>query len=304
MLAETLEKGAFSHIVINETFNSMTLSRQERAFISRLYLGVLEKLIYIDYVINGCASVRTVKMKPVILNILRIGVYQLLFMDGVPDFAAISESAALASKRGMKELSGFVNGVLRQVQRTKEHVEEGMPENIVLSVPKWIYAMLSEDFGKEAAVKFLTGSAAEPGVNIRLNLRDRTEQEIIGMLEAEGCSLSGLDCDKCFRLSGFDSLTVLDTYRKGYFSVQDTSSVRAALTGTDLIENRAPLIVDVCAAPGGKSICAAQEFPEGRIISRDLTDRKADLIRENAARLGLSNIEVRVYDARVFSRFS
>ena len=311
MLAETLEKGAFSHIVVNDTFSRHDINAQERAFISRLYLGVLERLIYLDFCINRVSKTNTAKMKPVVLNILRLGTYQLLFMDAVPDHAALNEAGKLAKKRGFSQLVPFINGVLRSIQRDgREKAEEDMPENVRLSVPKWMYENAVESFGEEAARSFFENSLnPENKVTIRLNEENRRKlgkQEVISLLEDEGCQVQPADREgDSFYLSGFTLLTALKAYKAGFFTVQDRSSVRAALTGCRALESRlgierseaSPLIIDVCAAPGGKSICAAQYFPKGMVISRDLSQGKTDLINENIERLGLKNIKTEVYDA-------
>jgi len=305
MLAETLEDGEFSHVVVNRTFSKEKLEYRDRAFVSRLYLGVLERLIFLDHCINRVSSVNTVKMRPVILNILRCGAYQLMFMDSVPDHAAINESALLTKKRGFSRLVPFVNGVLRSIQREGAGiVKESMPENVRLSVPKWIYELTVAGFGRKRAKAFFEGALeADKPLCIRLNTINVPEDEIIRSLEAQGCTVVPADeSGGChyLRLSGV--LTDLEAYRRGWFSVQDISSVKAALTGCRELEKtgiNAPLIVDVCAAPGGKSICAAQEFPYAHVYSRDLSPAKTALIDENIKRLGITNIRSQVFDAKV-----
>ena len=305
MLAETLEYGVFSHVVVNTAFEKYKPEARDRAFISRLYQGVLERLIYLDFCINRVSKTKTVKMKPAILNILRTGAYQLLFMDQVPDRAAVHEAGRLAEKRGFKELKPFVNGVLRSIQRDgRERAEAEMPANIRLSVPKWMYEMLCSQYGTDVAERFLENAlAADSALTIRLNTAKASAEEIISALEAEGCTVKALDeRGDCFSLDDFGSITGLSAYGKGLFSVQDRSSVRAALAGCRELKKMnvtSPLIVDVCAAPGGKSICAAQEFKEGCIIARDLSPKKAALINDNIERLGLTNIKSEVHDALV-----
>ena len=305
MLAETLEDGDFSHVVVNRTILKEKLEGRDRAFVSRLYLGVLERLIYLDYCINRVSSVNTVKMRPVILNILRCGAYQLMFMDSVPYHAAINESAILTKKRGFSRLVPFVNGVLRSIQRDGAGIaEENMPENVRLSVPKWIYGLTVANFGRKKAREFFEGTLeADKPLCIRLNTINVPEDEIIRSLEADGCTVFPADENgDCHYLKLSGSLTDLEAYRRGWFSVQDISSVKAALAGCRALKEtgmNAPLIIDVCAAPGGKSICAAQEFPYAHIVSRDLSPAKTALIDENIKRLGITNVRSQVHDAKV-----
>ncbi len=300
MLVETLNKGGFSHIVVNDVFKKQEMIGQERAFVSRLYLGVLERLIYIDNIIGRFSSTPLQKIKPVVLNILRLSIYQLLFMDSVPDFAALNEAVKLAKKRGFGSLAPFINGILRNVQKNVSELEEGMADNVKLSVPKWLYEKTVKSYGKEAACNFFKGALnAGKGVSVRLNTVKLPAETIIGKLEEEGLKLTPLEGRNCFRISGFESLTSLKSFEEGLFSVQDLSSVMAADEGCRAA-GEANLIIDVCAAPGGKSICAAQNFPDSKIISRDLSESKTALIRENAGRLGLENIKAEVHDALVF----
>ena len=313
MLAETLEDGGFSHVVINDTFSAAEYTARDRAFTSRLYLGTLEWLIYIDFCINKFSRIPTVKMKPAILNILRISVYQMLFMDAVPDHAVLNEAGRLAAKRGFKGLVPFVNGVLRSIQKAiredREALEKEMPENIRYSVPKWMYKLVCDAYGAESGADFFDRAlGSEKPLVIRLNTgkadadRRRAEELIIKTLEREGLSVEPVSEEDCYYLRGFESLTGLKAFTDGLFSVQDISSVHAALIGCRELEKSGieePLIVDVCAAPGGKSICAAQYFPRGRIISRDISQAKTALIDENISRLGLTNMKSEVFDATI-----
>ena len=309
MLTETLQNGEFSNVVVNNTFAGQEMTGQERAFVSRLYLGTLERLIYLDHIINKLSKTPTQKMKPVVVNILRLSTYQLIFMSSVPDFAAINEAGKLARKRGFGSLASFINGVLRSIQRNIGSLEDGMPENVRLSVPKWMYDMIIADCGREAGLKFLKGAlSAQRGVTIRLNLKKGSPGELLEELANEGCQTFKISDDlECYKLGRFKSLTELESYKKGLFIVQDLSSVRAAMAGCLKLkeecgnsEGEGLLIVDVCAAPGGKSLCAAEMFPKARIISRDLTEYKIKMIEQNIERLGISNVEPEVFDALVF----
>lgn len=305
MLSDTLEKGMFSDAVLAGAWAEELPDARDRAFVRRLYIGVLERLIYIDHIINHFSSIHSSKMKPVILNILRTAVYQLIFMDSVPDYAVLNEAARLAGRRGFKGLVRFVNALLRSIQSGWKSIEGEMPDNVRLSVPKWIYEMLISGYGREQTDAFLLGTFRDSnGLTARVNTSVTDMETVIRALENEGCNITKCNVqDSTFRLAGFDSLTDLSAFKEGLFSIQDASSVRAALAGCRALEKRGSepgLILDVCAAPGGKSICAAQVFPGARVISRDVSEKKKRLIDENAKRLMLHNIESQVHDALVF----
>ncbi len=302
MLSDTLVEGIFSDAVLESALGSDEYDNRDMAFIRHLYTGVLERLIYLDYCINRFSNTPTVKMKTVVLNILRISVYQMLFMDSVPDYAVLNEASRLAAKRGLSGLGRFVNGVLRSIQAGKDDIGKDMPANISLSVPKWIYEMLVQQFGNEQTESFLSGTLENRRfMTIKANTARMTAEEVAIALENEGCTVQMTDEeDGILWLSGFDSLTELDAFKYGLFSVQDERPIRAALAGCRALDSMhcsPSLIVDVCAAPGGKSICAAEHFPEASVISRDISEKKRLLIEENARRLGLANIRSEVHDA-------
>ncbi len=298
MLVETLEKGGFSHIVVNDTFSENDLNGQERAFITRLFTGVLERLILIDSIINNYSKTNTQKMKPVVRNILRLSVYQMFYMDSVPDHAAINEAVKLAKKKGFGGLTGFINGVLRSIQRGG--MPEDLPENVQACAPKWFYEKMVQQEGEEAAKAFFA-ACLEPGGNlsVRLNLRKGTKKEIIHSLKEEGCEVcEDSKINEAVSIRGFEKLTELKAYKQGLLFIQDISSMNIAIEAEKALKEKLPeLIIDVCAAPGGKSTHLAEKYPSARIISRDLTSQKTELIEANKKRLGLDNVESQVWDA-------
>lgn len=298
MLVETLEKQGFSHILIQDVFSGQELEGQERAFATRLYYGTLEQLLYLDYVIDHYSKTPVKKMKPVVRNILRMSLYQMLFMDGVPDHAAIHEGVELAGKRGFRNLKGFVNGILRTIQR--EGVPEDIPENIRYGVPEWIYELVMEQEGHENAVRFFTSiNRSDPPVTARVNLKNHTREEIGRMLEEDQCRFTfHEEIPEAVILEDFPDLTSLRAYKEGLLFFQDISAMYPAIllaeaAGNDSVKK----ILDVCAAPGGKSLHLAEKFPDAAILSRDLTEDKVRLIEENKERIGADNVTCEVFDA-------
>lgn len=298
MLTETLDKGEFSHNIINKVFSDSTLSYRDRAFINRLYSGTLEKIVLIDYAIGQFSSVPMKKMKAVIRNILRMSVYQLHFMDSVPAHSCIDEAVKLTRKRGFSNLTGFVNGILRKIQR--EFVNLDLPENVKVSMPEWLYKLIIEQYGKEDGnLYFQSGEKKRSETIVRFNLMKATSQQIIDILEKDGCKVVKYGTlDSAYLISGFESLTSLKAFKQGLIIMQDISSMIAVETAAaDTVDNK--LIIDVCAAPGGKSLFMAEKFPQATVISRDLTEYKISLIKENVKRLGIKNIKTEVHDALI-----
>lgn len=298
MLIETLEKGAFSHIVVNETFSANDFTPQERAFITRLYTGITERLILLDNIINAYSKTNTQKMKPMVRNILRLSVYQLFFMNAVPDHAAINEAVKLTKMKGFGGLTGFVNAVLRNIQRGG--IPEELPRNVKYCAPKWLYEKMVCQEGEENANAFFEACLnPDRKVSVRLNLRKARKDDIVKCLKEEGCSVEeDPHINEAVYIQGFEKLTALKAYKEGLFFIQDSSSMNIALEAEKALQEHEPkLILDVCAAPGGKSTHLAEKYPSARIISRDLTSSKIKLIEENRMRLGLDNIECQVWDA-------
>ncbi len=300
-----LEKNRkLSHVAIRETLmRHQFLARQDRAFYTRLVEGVTERRIYLDYVINQFSKRPVEKCKPLIRNLLRMGAYQILFMD-VPDAAACSEAVKLAKKRHFTGLAGFVNGVLRAVARGKDKIS--LPDkdkdylsylSVAGSAPSWLVDLLLKEYGKEDTERMLLSFLEERPLTIRICTSRISPEKLRALLEQEGLTVREGDYVKgAFVLEGLNSLNRIAAFRQGYFTVQDESSQLAVeIAGV----KEGDLVLDICAAPGGKAFMAADLAGEtGRVIARDLTEYKTDLIEENNERLGFASLEVQQWDAR------
>lgn len=301
-LMEILEKEALSHLVISQVLKKYQyLDKQDRAFFTRLTEGTLERLITLDYVLERFSTVPVKNMKPVIRTILRMGAYQLLYMDSVPDSAACNESVRLAERKGFRSLKGFVNGVLRSIAREKADVlgENNMSLSVRYSTPEWIVEQWISFYGEETAERMLRASFEEKKITVRCNLSRAAKKEIIEKLERERVKVEECRYPSCaLALSGYDYLESLTAFEEGYISVQDISSMMVAEVA-DVKES--DIILDVCAAPGGKSTHLAEKLKNtGLVEARDLTEYKTSLIEENIGRSGLKNIRTRVWDAREY----
>lgn len=293
VLLEVLEKNSYLSQVLSMTLEKYQyLDKQDRAFLSRLCEGVVERKLTLDYIIDQHSKVKTEKMKPVIRTVLRMGVYQLRFMDQIPDSAACNESVKLAVKKGFGGLRGFVNGVLRGIAREKE---TDFPDlSVRYSMPEWLVEKWERVYGAEKTEAMLAAFLENRKTHIRC-MEDKTEA-LLQELQEEGITVErGAYLPYALTISGYNYLKQLKSFQSGQFQVQDESSM---LIGECAGIKEGDTIIDVCGAPGGKATHAAQKLKGTGLVSvRDLTDRKTDLIRENVKRLGLTNIEVKEWDA-------
>lgn len=337
VLTEVTENGQYSHIVLRDVLAKYQyLEKRERAFITRVTEGTLEHLIEIDYILDQFSKVKVAKMKPVIRNLLRSAVYQLKYMDSVPDRAVCSESVKLAARRGFAGLKGYVNGVLRSTARGLSEVtypQGGVQElSVRYSCPAWIIELWQKSYDRDGIEAMLADFQTEKPVTIRCCLNRIRPEELKRRLEAEGAEVFPHPyLPYVFRISGYDYLEGLESFREGLFTVQDVSSV---LVGELADPKAGDQILDVCAAPGGKALHAAERLEmaerpaaeklteeaaaadaaetysgrksrevkegiRGHVEARDLTEAKVDLIRENIARMGLNNLSAVCMDASV-----
>ncbi len=290
-----------SHVVLKEALKTCDLDKRDRAFVTRLTEGTLERLIFVDHVIGAVSNTKVKKLKPIVRTALRMSVYQMFFMDSVPDSAAVNEGVKIVKKQGLSSLSGFTNGVLRNIVRRKDELKESAEKApyIKYSCPKWIYEYLRKTYGKEKAEAVMQGFNRDPAVSVRVNLSKISRDELAKRLEDRGVTvLPGCLHDYSLILKNTDDISGLPEFNEGLFQVQDESSMFVAefaeITGNELI-------IDMCAAPGGKSLHAADIIKRkngtGRVISRDVSDKKVELINENVKRAGFDCIKTEVHDA-------
>ncbi|MDD7378468.1 MAG: 16S rRNA (cytosine(967)-C(5))-methyltransferase RsmB [Lachnospiraceae bacterium] len=305
LLAVTRD-GEYSHLALSGTLNKYQyLEKQERAFITKVTEGTLEQMIKIDYIINSFSNIRVSKMKPVIRCILRSAVYQICFLDGVPDSAACNEAVNLAGKRGFRNLKGFVNGVLRNIARKKEQIvypdERKQPQEAVsvqYSLPLWLVEQWETEYGMDKTKAMAKALLEEKPTAVRINLNQITKEELIKQLKSEGVDVTeSKELPYALFLSGYDYLNKLSGFQEGCFYVQDISSMKVAETAEP---KEGDVVLDVCGAPGGKSIHIAQMLQgTGQVITRDLTPSKVAKIEENIARCRVENMRAECADARV-----
>ncbi len=303
-LVDILEKGKYSHVVLKQALDAHgELSKRDRAFLTCLTEGCVERLYELDYVIDCFSRLKTAKMKPLIRELLRMGVYQIKYMDSVPDRAAVNEAVRLAGKRGFGSLKGFVNGVLRNVARQYAFISYPKREDsfsqwakVVYSMPPWITEELLKEYGEERTEQILAAGLSARPLSVRCNLSRASLKAIVKSLEEQGIGVKSVkDVPSVLLLEGYDSLSETKAFQEGLLQVQDISSVLAGLSAGI---KQGEFVLDVCGAPGGKSLHAADLLMgTGHVEARDLTPEKTALIKENIKRSGFSNISVKVWDA-------
>ena len=308
--------GGYGNLITNVLNKYDYLDRRDKAFIKLLFEGTIERRITLDFILDRKSSVKTPKMKPVIRNILRMGVYQILFTDA-PGYAVVKESVNLAGKRGFKGLGGFVNGVLRGILREVE--ASGIKDNkryeiflpkpgqyshetylgIKYSLPGDIVNIFTGEYG-DRAEKILEAMSGIRGVSIRFrsNLSDEEREAAVSAIKETGVTLKQ-DPQVSFVYQAYHTgdLRSLPGYDEGLFNVQDVSSCKAILAAGIKEGDK---VLDCCAAPGGKTILASElAGSSGNVTSCDVSESKTAIISENIERLRSGNVNVLVRDASV-----
>ncbi|MBR1742499.1 MAG: 16S rRNA (cytosine(967)-C(5))-methyltransferase RsmB [Lachnospiraceae bacterium] len=308
-LLEIMEEQAFCDKVMYTVLKESHMEKRDRSFYRRLVAGTVERTIELDYVLNQFSKLPVEKMKPVIRNILRMSLYQILYMEKIPVSAVCNEAVKLTEQRKLYRLKGFVNGILRTVLREREQIfypKELVPRlSICYSMPEWIVNRWLSEYGETITEEILAEFLSEKKeIPIRMQKCRSPEQERETgrkALEAEGVLLEkGAWFPYAARIRKFSSLEDLEAFQKGYFSVQDESSM---LPGEISGVKRGDLVIDLCAAPGGKTTHAADLLQgTGKVIAADVSREKLARIEENIERLRLSNVEVLLNDARVYRK--
>lgn len=298
ILYEVLEEGAFSHVVLNQALSKYQyLEKPDRAFVSRVTEGTLEYVIQIDYVLDLFSKTKSRQMKPFIRTLLRMSVYQILYMERIPDAAVCNEAVKLAEKRRFQGLKGFVNGVLRTVSREKGRLSFSEPW-VKYSVPPWLLPLWGQDYGQDTIERMLSYFLSVRPITARFNVSLMEKGKILESLGRQGVlATESPYLDTVYALEGFDYLEALEAFQKGWLQPQDLSSCFAALGAAP---KAGDVVLDVCGAPGGKGLHMADLLKgTGHVIVRDISQRKVGLIRENIARCGFSNMEAQTWDALV-----
>lgn len=309
ILFEVKHGKAYSNILLNRLLSKSFYGRQDRGFVTEIVYGTLSRLYYLDFVISLHSERKMSKISKKVLTLLEMGVYQLLFMDGVADFAAVDETVRLTGELDFRS-RGFANAVMRAIAAEKEKREPRWMDlskikdrkkrlSLCYSVSEYLAGRLLKIYGEDFAEHLLASFYEKPKLFIRSNPLKTTPEKLREKLEAEGVLLEEVsEMEGVFATEGLRGIGEMESFRKGEFSIQDISSMQAV----DALDPAAgEKILDLCSAPGGKSFYIAEKMRDiGRIDAMDVSENKLRLLAGRAAELGLGSIRTEVSDASVF----
>ncbi len=322
---EMEKTGAYGNVLIRGVLDKYDYEDpKEKAFFKRLTEGTLEKCITLDWVLNSFSKTPVSRMKPLIRSLLRLSAYQILYMEGVPDSAACNEAVKLVKKRGFSTLAGFVNGVLRSISRSKGNLPWPDPDrdrikslSVDSNLPEWMIKLWTEQYGTAQTERMLEGLKKQRPLIIRFagSLTEEQLQEAADAIAGTGVSVTPHPlCARAFVLEGCEGVAALPGFEEGLFYAQDVSSMLAVEAAG--IEPGMK-VLDLCSAPGGKAMLAWEKLnalgdrrgapgdqrgasgaQRGVLKAGDVSEAKIARIRENAARMGCSDMEISLWDAR------
>lgn len=301
LLEQTEKNEGYSNLLLDHALEESGLDPRDKRLCAALYYGVLERKLTLDFVISAYSKKPPKKLDGIVLQILRTGLYQLLYMQQIPDTAAVSESVKLTKKCRKASASGFVNAVLRSFLRDEKKIR--FPEDpqermsVQYSAPLWLVKMLMGTYGEEETAAFLSNALDAPPLTIRRNPLIMTEEALLAAFSEEGIEKHPLIPDAYIVKGG--NLRKNAAFEKGAFHVQDAAS---QLCAAALDAKPHMTVLDMCAAPGGKTFTIA-EYMEGtgNIYAFDLQPQRAGLIEKGAKRLRLGNVHAQAGDASVWN---
>lgn len=305
MLLKMEDSDSFSNILLDSVLSEAQLSDRDKAFAAALFYGATERRLTLDHIIEKNSKIAFEKLDKAAVAILRVGLYQLLYMSNVPESAAVNESVKLCKKLKLFSAQGFVNGMLRSFVRNGKKIsylglEAADRLSIEYSCPKWLVEKWIDEYDVERTVKALKASIGKPPVYARVNTLKTTSDKLIAELAKEKIAAkkyAGLD--DCIVLEKTGDIEKSKAYKAGLFHVQDISSQLCCLTLRPVVNET---VIDMCAAPGGKSFTMAELMGNnGRLYSLDLHDMRVALIEDGASRLGLRIISAMQGDATKYN---
>ena len=296
---------AYSNIALDEIIkeNKNKLNERDIGFVSEIVYGVTSRKLTIDEIVKKYSKIRLKKISPWILNILRMGIYQIVFLDKVPKSAAVNESVNLAKRYGHKGSSNFVNAILRKIEKGDYQaffeIENPIERiSITTSMPVWIIEELLKENDIEKVEEICKASNIKPKVAIRVNLLKTNKEELKILLNERNIDFNEGKFEDFLILEKAKNIENLDLFKQGYFTIQDEG---AGLIAKVINPKSGEVILDACSSPGGKTTYMAELMKdEGEIIAWDLHAHRVKLVEENAKRLGIHIIKAQCQDATIY----
>ena len=297
-------KNAYSRVALDSALSSHELSKEDRALVTELIYGVIRRLNTLDWVLNTYSLKRKIEeFSPYVRNILRLGAYQLMYLDRIPAYAAINETVEMSKEFEHSGIVSLVNAVLRAVSDNIENIVYPDQEknlsyylSIRYSHPQWLITRWLSRFGEKETIQLCEVNNQAPTLSIRTNTLKTTREDLICALEDEDLKVEVSSvAPRGLKIRDFISLTQLESFRKGLFTVQGESS---QLISYILAPRPGETVLDACAAPGGKTTHMAELMKNrGSIIALDIRKPRLEMIKENCMRLGVTNVKVELLDA-------
>ena len=299
------KEDGYAQLVLKRELKDVSI--QDKAFVTEVVYGTLKYSIKIDYILNKFSKTPVKKMKPLIRSILRMSVYQMIGMDKIPTSAIVNEAVKIAKKRKFGNLSGFVNGILRSVDRQINDVEypnvNKNPElalSIEYSMPEWIIKEWLKVYNIEKVRNICEALNKRAEVCVRVNVLKTTKEEFEKSLEAEGITVKeGVFLEEAYYLKGTREIQNIESFKTGKWTVQDES---AMLVAHIVNPKEYDVVLDMCSAPGGKSVHMAELMNnKGQIVSCDVHPHKLELIDKIKVRMGIDIIEPTLNNGTVYN---
>jgi 16S rRNA (cytosine967-C5)-methyltransferase len=302
IIYEVNENGAYSNILLNKffagkRFQTITDEIDKNKIIRTVY-GTIQNLIKIDMIIKNNSSIKLKNISKSVLNILRMAIYELLYMDSIPDYAVINESVDMCKEYANKRAAGFVNGLLRGIVRNNSLKTPKGDMSQEYSFPEFIINIIKKQIGVEETEKYLAYTHKKPELFIRVNTLKTKKEELLKKLLKEGFEPEETDIhERAIKINKPSGLFKSKLFTEGLFSVQDPGAMMAV---DELGIKPGEIVLDLCAAPGGKTCYAAEIMKNtGSVYAFDIHEHKIKLINEQAERLGLDIIKAEIKDAKI-----
>jgi ribosomal RNA small subunit methyltransferase RsmB len=299
LLLSIAKNKSYSPLALNDVLSVTELADRDKALVTTLVYGVLQHSLTLDYILKLYTSGKAPDLWVDLL--LRLSLYQKIYLDRIPDHAIVNEAVRIAGRRGHKGIAGFVNAVLRRFLREGiPDLSEIRPESKRLSIqyshPEWLLSLWTEQWSSEVAVRIAENDNQAPPTFVRVNQLRSGRRELAALLEQDGLQTEpGTLSPDCLEISG-GHIAGSQAFKKGLMTIQDQSSM---LVADAVAPQEGMTVLDACAGPGGKTTHLGERMNNsGKIIALDLHEHKTKLIDQSAQRLGVTNIETIAMDAR------